>query len=164
MDDMNLARDLDHMVALFRQAGARIAHGADFRAVLDVFGEFELERNQVQEDRAGSIYPDSDSVESIFIALGESDEQVSVLQLHFKEGITVGALEARLGAWYRDPPEPEEAAFTSAYFDPKLIDPAAQFFVRALVHEWCDRFTPHTVADSLHIEYADDRYVSDRPW
>lgn len=164
MDDVNLARDLDRMVALFRQACARIAQGADFRAVLDVFGDLELEKNQIQEDRAGSIYPDSASVESVFLIIGQTDDQVTALQLDFKEAITVGALEARFGAWYRDPPEPEEAAFTSAYFDPKLIDPAASFFLRALVHEWCDRFTPHTLADSLHLHYDDDRVVTDRPW
>lgn len=166
MDDVNLARDLSRMVELFRQAGARIAQRADVRAVLGVFGEFEAETAQVQDSRAGALYPDSASVESIFVALDErpGSDSVRVLQLHFKEGVTLGALEQRLGAWYRDPPEPVEVAFSSAYFNPKLVDPSARFLLRALVHEWCDRFTPHTVADSLHIDYDDERQVTDRPW
>ena len=164
MDDVNLARDLARMIEQFRLAGARIAQGADYRHVLDAFGDFELEKNLVQEARAGSLYPDSASVESVFLVAEEAADSVSALQMHFKEGITLGALETHLGAWYRDPPEPVEASFTSAYFDPKQIDPNASFFVSAVIEEWCDRFTPQTLVYSLTIEFRDDRYVTDRPW
>lgn len=164
MDDVNLAHDLARMLERFRQAAGRIVERADFRSVLDAFGDFELEKNLVQECRAGSVYPDSASVESVFVVTDDGADTVHVLQMHFKEGITLGALEARLGAWYRDPPEPVEAACTSAYFNPRQIDPRAPFLLSAFIEEYCDRFTPQTVVNSLNIDFRDDRYVTDRPW
>lgn len=164
MEDVKLAQDLENMLDRFRQAGTRMAADADFRQVLDAFGDFEEEKDQVRDSRAGTVYPDSASVESIFLATRESADTVEVLQMHFKEGITLSALEAELGAWYRDPPEPAELAFTSAYFNPRLIDPAATFLLKAVVDEFCDRFTPQTIVNSLNIDYSDDRQVTDRPW
>lgn len=164
MDDVNLMRDLARMIDQFRQAGALVVQGADFRRVLDVFGDFELEKNLVQECRAGSVYPDSASVESIFVVAEEALDTVTSMQMEFKEGITLGALEHLLGAWYRDPPEPEEASFTSAYFKPQQIAADGEFFLYAVIEEFCDRYTPHTLVYSLNLGFQDDRYVTDRPW
>ena len=164
MEDVNLANDLARMLERFRQAGQRIAEGADFGSVLDAFGDFASEKKLIQESRAGSVYPDSASVESIFLVVDQADDTVNLLHMHFKEGITLGTLEARLGASYRDPPEPVEAACTSAYFNPRQIDGRAPFLLSAFIEEWCDRFTPHTVVNSLNIDLRDGRQVTDRPW
>lgn len=164
MDDKNLADDLSRMLAQFRQAGTRIAQGAHFGSVLDAFGDLEEGKQLVGRTRAGSITLDSASVESLFLVTAEAADTVTMLHMQFKEGITLGALERALGAWYRDPPEPKEAACTSAYFDPKVIDPAARFLLSAFIEEWCDRFTPHTVVNSLNIDVRDKREVTDRPW
>ena len=164
MDDVNLANDLQRMLGQFRQAAVRIAKGADFRHVLDAFGEFATEKALLADERAGSAAPDSASVDEILMILDELADTVNVLQMHFKEGITLGALQAELGEWYRDPPEPAELAFTRAYFNPARIDRAATFFVTALIDEFCDRYTPQTLVQGLSIDYRDVRTVTDRPW
>lgn len=164
MEDVNLANDLARMLERFKEAGKRIAEGADFRLVLDAFGDFEADKLLLRERRAGSVHPHSASVESIFLVVDTAADTVSLLHMHFKEGITLGALQAQLGAWYRDPPEPVEAACTSAYFNPRQIDPRAPFLLSAFIEEWCDRFTPYTVVNSLNIDFRDERRVTDRPW
>lgn len=163
MDDLKLAEDLKRMLDRFRQAGAAIAAGADCAAVLAPFGALDLDHALLRRSRAASADLDSASVESIFLALDEASDTVNVLQMHFKEGITVGALQAELGDWRRVPPEPEEAAYTSAYFDPGLIAPGASFQFSALVEEWCDCFTPQTLVNSLHIAPSAEPADADRP-
>ncbi len=123
---------------LVRQA----AGGAPLAYVIAGWGEFgELQQYSLAQSQTASVYPADGAVSEVSFTLATADRT--------------------------DPPEPTEAAYADAYFDPSVTghDPGRpRYFIAVDFPEFAQRLTPDSIASTMRLTYRDDRHVADPRW
>lgn len=172
---------VDVILRRFRRSARLVAQGRPYREVMAEWGEFgEREERLHKIDARASWFPANPTVYSeVSYTTGVPKlhkdgyvESVSPSDLILKTELFLVRNRVKLkdaervfGPWYQDPPPPTKGFLTDAYFNPRLVDEKAKFFLAAVSESHADSLTPDSPINSISLFWGDDRRVkANRPW
>jgi len=96
----------------------------------------------------------------------DSNRVVAIEAIFQPNKVRLSDLEVKFGHWYRDPLDGQKVSLASAYFNAKLIDPKASYFLLATTGAaYAEALSASEYAQTLAATWSDDRYSSTgRPW